>query len=128
MDCARCGGPNPPGATTCQWCSQQLEIAPPPATPTLEYQPLDSPVEAPTNSYAPGLYYRVGIPLLLIGIVALIGAAVVSSGVSSYNQTCAQIPSCVPQSDPSGGIAAIGVVLLLIGIVIIVYGATRPSY
>lgn len=125
MDCARCGGPNSPGATVCQWCSHPLAVSPAPAPPSLEYQPLDVPNVAPAGTQSPVLYYWAGIPLILSGVIALGAAAVIAQGVASYNQTCAQIPNCVPQSDPSGAVAGLGVLLLLIGIFLIVYGATR---
>ncbi|HTP54951.1 MAG TPA: hypothetical protein VML94_08370 [Thermoplasmata archaeon] len=75
---------------------------------------------APTTS--PGAI-AVGILILIGGIVGLGIAAVVSHGVSSYNQGCAQIPQCSPQSDPSGGIVVFAVIAMIVGGVAIAYGA-----
>lgn len=74
---------------------------------------------------SPWLYYRIAIPLVIFGVIALGASAVIAQGVASYNSGCSRIPGCTPQSDPSGAVAAVGVVLLLIGIVLIVYGASR---
>ena len=131
--CGRCGGPNPPDAVACQWCDASLvrSDATPPSP--AGYRPLDLPALpresalTPLPTTSPWLYYRAGIPLTIIGIVVLIIAAVVAQGVASYNSTCSQIPNCTPQSDPSGGIAAFGVILLVIGLVVLGYGATRRS-
>ncbi len=72
-----------------------------------------------------GVFVAVGIPLLIFGILALVAAAVVAQGTASFNQACAQNSLCTPEPDPSGGIAAAGVLLLVIAIVLIAYGASR---
>lgn len=100
-------------------------MTPAPAPTSLEYQPLNLPDVTPAGTTSPVLFYWAGIPLILSGVIALGAAAIIAQGVASYNQTCAQIPNCVPQSDPSGAVAGLGVLLLLIGILLIVYGATR---
>jgi len=57
----------------------------------------------------------------------LVISAVIAQGVASYNSGCSNIPNCTPQSDPSGGVAAFGIILLLIGIGLIIYGASLRS-
>jgi len=132
--CARCGGPNPPGATTCQWCRAALVAPGPPGGVYGSYRPLDLVTEsdraylsAPSDSpaAAAGLAYRIAIPFLFLGVVLLVVSAVISQQASSFNQACAQNPVCTPESDPSGGVAAGGAVLLLIGIVLVAYGLSR---
>ena len=131
--CARCGGPNPPAAEVCQWCRASLVRPPTPPTGPVGYRPLElpgvpgphrlNPLPATSNV----VYYGVGIPLLVFGIIALLAAAAISSSVASFNSACSQNPVCTPEPDPSGGVAAVGVVLLLIGIILILYGATQGS-
>ena len=59
--------------------------------------------------------------LLLVGGLVLFGvAAAVHQGVVSFNQACAQNPSCTPESDPSGAITGVGVALLVIGIIMLI--------
>ena len=74
-----------------------------------------------------GAYYAVAIPVLFFGIIALLAGAAISQGVSSYNRGCAQIPNCMMQSDPSPGVYAIGAILLIVGVALILYGATRSG-
>ena len=129
--CAQCGGPNPPESRVCQWCGGSLAL--PSIAPSAQsgYRPLDIPSApdrpglTPLPTTSPWLYYRAGIPLVIVGVVVLGISAVIAQGVASYNSGCSAIPNCMPQSDPSGGIAAFGIVLLLIGIVLIVYGASQ---
>jgi hypothetical protein len=73
------------------------------------------------------LYLRVSIPLILFGVIALGASVLIHEGVTSWDQGCSRIPSCTPQSDPSGGVAALGVVLLLIGIVLLAYGLNQRT-
>ena len=131
--CARCGGPNPPGARVCQWCQASLpapvESVPGPGG----YRSL----ELPSGSRGPGLgslpttspwlYLRVAIPLIIFGVIALGASAAIHQGVVTYNQGCSQIPDCVPQSDPSGGVAALGIILLVIGIALLAYALSLRS-
>ncbi len=67
----------------------------------------------------------VGVMLAIFGVVVLAIAAVVSQGVASFNAACEQNPLCTPESDPSGGIAAAGGFLLLIGVFVAIYGVIR---
>ena len=115
----------------CQWCKGSL--VPPSSPPPGQsgYRPLEMPSAlgqprlTPLPTTSPWLYYRAGIPLVIVGFVVLGISAAIAQGVASYNSGCSTIPTCTPQSDPSGGVAAFGIVLLLIGIALIVYGASQ---
>ncbi len=122
--CARCGGPNPATATSCQWCGGALALAPPPSG----YQPLRLPATYRRPYGSPGAVIG-GVLLIVFGLIALAAAAVVNDGVNSYNQACSQNPACQgnQQSNPSGGIAAVGIVMLIIGGGLIAYGVRRYS-
>jgi uncharacterized membrane protein YidH (DUF202 family) len=67
----------------------------------------------------------VGILVVLIGIGLLAAAVAAHQGVQAFNQACSQNPLCTPEPDPSGGLAAGGVVLLIVGIVLSIYGYVR---
>lgn len=129
--CGRCGGPNPGIAATCQWCGATLTPAPLPIVPS-GYRPLSLP-EAPRGPSTSPAAAVVGVILILFGILLLVAAGVVSQNVASFNHACSQNPTCQGQSepDPSGGFAAGGILLLIIGIIAIAYGArgyvTGPS-
>ena len=66
-----------------------------------------------------------GVVLILIGIGLLAAAAAAHQAVANFNQACSQNPICQPQADPSGAMTAGGVVLLLLGSVLAIYGAVR---
>jgi hypothetical protein len=75
-----------------------------------------------------------GLILLILGILMVVGgigllaaASFVSSGVSSFNQVCSMNPSCVPESDPSGGLTVGGAVLLVLGGVLSIGGYVMYS-
>jgi hypothetical protein len=72
---------------------------------------------------APGFYYFIAIPLLVIGAFALVASVVISQGVSAWNRMCGMNPYCVMQSNPGGAVAMLGGVLLAFGIGLIVVGA-----
>ncbi len=131
--CDHCGGPNPPGTTVCQWCAATL---PSPTLPVADlggYRPLDATPGldrgslAPLPTTSPGLYYRVAIPLIIFGVILLGISAAIAQGVASFNQGCVKIPGCTPESDPSGGVAALAVALIVIAVALIAYGASRGS-
>jgi hypothetical protein len=117
----------------CQWCGGSL--VPPSSAPPGEsgYRPLEIPSEpgrrglTPLPTTSAWLYYRVSIPLVILGLLVVGIAAAIAQGVASYNSGCSKIPNCSPESDPSGGVAALGVVLLLIGIALIIYGASQRN-
>ena len=131
--CPFCGNSNPSGYNFCLNCHHALPVGGPAASATSPGAPdsfrlvTDRP-DATSMSVNVGrgfwglLFLYLGIPMLLGGIGALVVAAVISDGVTSSNQTCAMIPGCVPESDPSGLVAGAGVVILLIAIVLVWVG------
>ncbi len=122
--CSRCGGPNPHIASTCQWCGGSLAVAAPPSG----YQPILLPATYRRRSGSPGAVIG-GVILIVFGLLALVAAAVVNDGVTSFNQACSQNPACQgnQQSNPSGGIAAVGIVILIVGGGLIAYGVRRDE-
>ncbi|HTP55323.1 MAG TPA: hypothetical protein VML53_01475 [Thermoplasmata archaeon] len=96
------------------------------------YRPLDdgprNPLGATGTGPSGGLFYRVALPFLVLGVFLLIGGGIISQGVAAQNHLCAQTPMCPgPQPDPSGGFYAGGAGLLLIGVVLLIVGATRRT-
>ena len=133
--CPYCGSSNSSDFNFCANCHRQL----PPAsagdpTPSMAPTYLPSPTARPflaagtfdVGPRAGGLVFvYIGLPLLIFGILALVGASLASSGTASYNQQCSKIPQCTPQADPSGTFAAAGVLLLLLGIGFMVWGISQ---
>jgi len=126
--CPRCGGPNPPLSSFCQFCGSPLAgplgftLPPPPSVPPPNFQPV-----APNRDEheGPGLALLVvGILLIVVGLVLFGVAAVVHQGVQSFNNACSQNPLCTPQSDPSGAITGAGVGVLILGIVLLIFGVS----
>ena len=126
--CARCGGPNPGTSAFCQWCGAALAVSAPPIPATGGYQPLPPPAPYRRPSGSPGAIVG-GVVLIVFGLIALAGAAAVNAGVNSYNQACSQNPACQGNqaSNPSGGIAVVGVILLVVGGVLIAYGVPKHT-
>ena len=125
--CPHCGAPNPTGATTCQYCNGALSTAVPPTWSIGSPPPDNYRLVTPSPSVSPlaVVLIVVGIVLVLTGIALLATAAAVHQSVSSFNQACAQNPLCQPQPDPSGGMAAGGVVLLVVAVVLMAIGGSR---
>jgi len=77
-DCPKCGGPNPPSATVCQWCSSSLVGLPPPvvvqAPPKVVYV---TPPEDDREDHQ-GRWIVVGVVVFIV-LVVLIAAAYSSS-------------------------------------------------
>jgi hypothetical protein len=77
-------------------------------------------------NFAPGVLGVIvaifGIFAFVGGIVLLVISAAVASSVASFNNACSENPLCTPESDPSGGIALAGAVVLTIGILMLVFG------
>lgn len=69
----------------------------------------------------------IGSGVALAGVGLLIGSVVVHAGVQAYNQGCSAMLHCVPESDPSGWIAAGGVAALIIGVVLVIAGLRLRS-
>lgn len=129
--CSRCGGPNPPQSSFCQFCGSSLLIplrfetppqAPPPVLPD-NYRLVSSNRD---EHEGPGIALLVvGILLAVTGLILFGVAAVVHSGVQSWNNACAQNPACTtPQSDPSGAITGAGVGVLILGIILVIVGVS----
>lgn len=73
--CPQCGGPNPPGATVCQWCAAALEHPIPSAAVSSGYRPLDPPeLDQPHSIPVPVI-----AGLVLVAIVGIIVVAVLAS-------------------------------------------------
>lgn len=111
--CAQCGGPNPPGATTCQWCRAAL-----PAQPVVGgYHPLPAPARSRPRSQLWRLFLGLAAAALLAGIVLLASAALIHQQVTSFNRACSQSPPCPgnPEPDPSLGLTVAGIVLMALG-------------
>lgn len=128
--CPFCGSTNPAGYNFCLHCHHALPVTGPAGgtaapEPPDTFQLVTARPDATSMSVNVGqgfwgiLFLYLGIPMLLTGIGALVVASFVSQGVASYNQTCAMIPGCVPEGNPSGAIAAAGVVILLVAIVLV---------
>ena len=122
--CARCGGPNPPNASVCQFCQAPLPGIPPPVW--LPEQPAGPDNfrlvtdEQPSHPVARVILLVFGI-LLFVGGLIMFGVAVaVHQSVQSFNQACAENPLCTPESDPSGAITGAGVAVLVIAILMLI--------
>lgn len=127
-DCPHCGATNPPRAAVCEYCGGGLSPIVLPAStggaPAEDsFRLVTAPGQSPSGIGTALLI--VGILVLLIGIGLLFAAAAAHQGVVSFNEACSQNPSCQPESDPSGAITAVGVVLILLGLVLSVYGYIR---
>lgn len=125
--CARCGGPNPPQSSFCQFCGTPLsaplrfEPPPPPAVLPDNYRLVSSNRD---EHEGPGIALLVVGALLIVAGLVLFGvAAVVHAGVQSFNNGCAQNPLCTPQSDPSGAITGAGAGVLILGVILAIIGA-----
>jgi len=123
--CPRCGAPNPPTFNVCQYCGGPLGLVKgraeiPRAPPEDSFRLVTS--SDLTHPVSGTLLLVLGILFVVIGIGLLALAAGVHQSVQSFNQACSQNPLCQPQSDPSGGITAGGVVLIIIGIPLSIYG------
>lgn len=130
LRCASCGAGNPVGTLTCQYCGSALPppapIFSPPSLPSENSFELVSPRSSVLSGNSQPLL-ALGILLIFFGIILLIGAAVVGQGVAQFNQACSQNPLCTPEPDPSGGLAAVGLVLVLIAVILLVVWANRRS-
>jgi hypothetical protein len=123
--CTGCGAPRAGPASFCASCGRPFPApsafgAPVFVAPPDSYQLVGG--AAPGTSSRTGDRQVLGIVLLIIGVVLLVvgigllvAASLVSGGVSSYNNICSMNPSCVPQSDPSGGLTVGGIALLVLG-------------
>jgi len=124
--CARCGGPNLPQSTFCQFCGAPLSGLPPFAPPRPTQVPPDNFRLVSSNRdehEGPGIALLViGILLIVVGLILFGVAAVVHSGVQSFNNACSQNSLCTPQSDPSGAITGAGVGVLIVGIILLIIG------
>jgi hypothetical protein len=135
--CPYCGATNPAGYNFCQQCHKPLPASGSTAAQTPWPTPADSfqlvtaqrSGSATTLNVGRGtaglLFIYLGIPFLLLGIGLLIGAGIAAAGTASYDATCSMIPNCTPAPDISGGLAAGGVVVLLIGILLMAYGFSQ---
>jgi hypothetical protein len=135
--CPFCGATNPPGFNFCQQCHKPLPgtgplspgASPPPPPDSFRLVTTQQSAYGTTINVGRGaaglLFIYLGIPFLLLGIGLLIGASVAAAGAASYDSTCAMISGCTPAPDISGGLAAGGVVILLIAIVLIGYGFSQ---
>lgn len=127
--CGRCGGPSPSGAVACEWCGAALFPVSPPLPVPQGYRPLPVPAVPPRDGSSSEVFYLVSIPLLVVGVLVLVAAALVSAGVNSFDRSCSQNPACQGNQppDPSGAIAAGGVALIGVGVVMVGLGASRGS-
>ena len=67
--CRHCGGPNPPGARSCQWCHATLPLE------TSGYRPLD-PVNPPEPEKAEIPWLEIGL-ILVVAIMLVVFIVVV---------------------------------------------------
>jgi hypothetical protein len=123
--CPRCGATNPVTSNVCQYCGGPL--APTNVRTETPYVRTEDSFRLVTSSdvshpISGTLLLVLGILFVVIGIGLLALAAGVHQSVESFNQACSQNPLCQPQSDPSGGLTAGGVVLMIIGIILAIYG------
>jgi hypothetical protein len=122
--CARCGGPNPPTASVCQFCQAPLPLVPAPGW--ISEQPAASDnfqlvtAEQPSYPVARVVLVVFGILLVVGSLILFSVAAVVHQNVQSFNQSCAKNPLCTPESDPSGAITGVGVAVLILGIILLI--------
>ncbi len=134
--CPFCGTTNPPGFNFCAQCHHALPgaasaspAAPPPPQDAFQLvtaQRTGAGTTINVGRGAAGLFFvYIGLPLLLIGIMLLVVAGLVAQGAASFNQACSTNPLCTPAPDPSGGFAAGGVLILLIGIGLVAYGFSQ---
>lgn len=123
--CAQCGGPNPPGASVCQFCRSPLTALPPVEAPVVpageDTFRLVTAKQAEHPMARFGMVYF-GIALIVIGIILFAVGAAAHQSAQSFNQACSQNPLCTPQSDPSGGLYAAGAIVLVLGLVLVGVG------
>jgi hypothetical protein len=137
--CPYCGALNPPGYNFCGQCHQALPgrggttgtPPPPPPPPSDSFQLASVQRSGSTTTFNVGRNV-VGLICLYLGIIAalagigfLVAAEVAHQGTVSFNQACSMNPACTPAPDPSGAFAAAGVVVLIIGVVLALYGFTQ---
>ena len=134
--CPYCGATNPPGYNFCQQCHRALPGTDPPSpgppsTPPDSFQLVTAQRSGSSTTISVGrgaaglLFMYIGIPLILVGIFLLIGASVAAQGAATFNQACSMNSLCTPAPDPSGALAAGGVLVLLIGILLAAYGFSQ---
>ena len=126
--CPRCGALTLAGAAHCTTCGSALPnpapFGPPGFAGPPRYDPYRVPASHDEEERAVGVVAIVlGAILLVSGVAALAAAAFLHASVASFNSGC-QSP-CTPAPDPSGAIAAVGIVMLLVGLVVMAVGATH---
>jgi hypothetical protein len=136
--CPYCGALNPAGYNFCAQCHQALPghgnatgPPPPPPPPPDSFQLASVQRSGSTTTFNVGRSV-VGVICLYLGIISVLGgigffvaAGIAHQGTVTFNQACSMNPMCTPAPDPSGGLAAAGAVVLIIGIVLAVYGFTQ---
>ncbi len=126
--CPHCGAPTLASAAHCTYCGSVLPnpapFGPPAFAGPPRYDPYRVPARDNEEERAVGVVAIVlGAILLVSGVAALAAAAYVHDSIASFDSGC-QNP-CTPAPDPSGAIAAVGVVMLLVALVVIAVGATH---
>lgn len=82
LNCPKCGGPNPPGATVCQWCTSALsQPAPPP--PTLEYHPIELDAPERPSPFTPGVIAGLVALVIVVIIIVAVAASLQSASAPS---------------------------------------------
>lgn len=139
--CPRCGTTNPPDYNFCANCHLPLPGGPPaPAAIAWTNSGPGEPMPLPGSSTpsenvleigqgaAGVVFIWIGIPLLLIGMGLLVGAAVAHQGAQSFDQACSANPLCTTSApDPSGALTAVGVIVLILAIGLVAFGIKQYS-
>lgn len=100
--CPACGGPNPAGALTCQWCQNQLPTAPSPSAPPLlsGYRPVELPRPPPSPEASPGVIIGVVITIVVLLVLVAAIASLSSAPPSPFPGPSPPFPS--PGGTPTG--------------------------